>query len=253
MKSANSANVRKMRLDARLVETGAFQSRARAQEAIRAGLVRVGGARASKASLTVRPGDRVEVLGDVHDYVSRGGVKLAAGLDHFGISPAGAMCLDLGASTGGFTDVLLRRGAGRVYAIDVGAGQLAPAIAAAPRVFSLEKTHAKDISTSIIPDPIDLLVVDVSFISLKKALPPAMGLVRDGGRLVALVKPQFEVGKGGLGKGGIVRAGEARAAAEDVAEWLRGRDGWSVLGLTESPIAGGDGNREHLLGAFKTQ
>lgn len=244
----------RLRLDQALVERGLFPSRARAQGAIAAGLVMVGGRAATKASAPVDPQTELHVLGDAHDYVSRGGVKLAAALAAFSVDPAGLVCLDLGASTGGFTEVLLRAGAAKVYAVDVGHGQLHPRIAAEPRVVALERTHAKDLSPSIIPEAIDLIVCDVSFISLKKALPPALALAAPSAQLIALVKPQFEVGKAGLGKGGIVKDGETvgpRLAGE-IADWIARAYGMKPLGLIDSPIDGGDGNKEYLIGAIRT-
>jgi 23S rRNA (cytidine1920-2'-O)/16S rRNA (cytidine1409-2'-O)-methyltransferase len=244
----------RLRLDQALVERGLFPSRARAQGAIEAGLVTVGGRPVTKSSAPVDPQAELHVLGDTHDYVSRGGVKLAAALDAFSIDPAGLACLDLGASTGGFTEALLRAGAARVYAVDVGRGQLHPSLSAEPRVVSLEQTHAKELSRAIIPDAIDLIVCDVSFISLMKALPPALALAAPRAKVVALVKPQFEVGKSGLGKGGIVKNGEAVGPriAREIADWLARDYGFTPLGLVESPIDGGDGNKEFLIGAHRT-
>lgn len=242
----------RLRLDQALVERGFFPSRARAKGAIEAGLVKVGGLSATKASQAVDPQAELKVSGDVHDYVSRGGVKLAAALDAFGVDPAGLVCLDLGASTGGFTEVLLRRGAARVFAVDVGNGQLHPRIAADARVVNLERTHAKELSLSLIHEAVDVIACDVSFISLRKALPPAIALAAPVARLVALVKPQFEVGPDGVGKGGIVKDPSAgpRVAA-DIAEWLRAAHRFNPDGVIESPIEGGDGNREFLLGATR--
>ncbi len=241
------------RLDQALVDRGAFRSRARAQAAIKAGLVRINGAVATKPSEGVHPDTNISIDGDAHPFVSRGGTKLDAALRRFDIDPAGKTCLDLGASTGGFTDVLLRAGAAKVYAVDVGTGQLAPEIAGDPRVVNLEKTHAKDLADALISELIDVLVCDVSFISLKKALPPALELCGARARLAALVKPQFEVGRAALGKGGIVKQGYANSfgVASDMADWIGAQDGWSSLGYIESPITGGDGNREFLLGAIK--
>ncbi len=242
-----------MRLDAYLVEAGYFPSRARAQAALKAGRVKVNGAPAVKPAAIVRQSDKVDVEGDIHPFVSRGGVKLDAALRTFGVDPAGKICLDLGASTGGFTDVLLRAGAARVYAVDVGTGQLAPALAADPRVVNLEKTHAKDVSAALIPDPIDVLVCDVSFISLRKALPPVLALTGPKAQLLALVKPQFEVGRGEIGKGGIVKPGRRNSfgVAEDISAWIDALPGWRSLAFMESPIEGGDGNREFLLAAAR--
>jgi 23S rRNA (cytidine1920-2'-O)/16S rRNA (cytidine1409-2'-O)-methyltransferase len=191
------------------------------------------------------------VTGAVHGYVSRGGIKLAAALSAFGFDPAGKTCLDLGASTGGFCDVLLRAGAAKIYAVDVGRDQLHDKIRNDSRVINLEQTHAKDLSRALVPDPIDLVACDVSFISLKKALPYALALAGKAADIVALVKPQFEVGREGIGKGGLVKAGLAEPVAQDMSEWIAGQ-GWRVTGLIDSPILGGDGNKEFLLGATKT-
>ncbi|WP_411817267.1 TlyA family RNA methyltransferase [Hyphococcus sp. DH-69] len=240
-----------MRLDQYLTQNGFFESRARAQEAITAGLVLIGGNIATKAAQKVPDGAEVRIIGAVHDYVSRGGLKLEAALDAFDFNPHDKTCLDLGASTGGFCDVLLRRGATRVYAVDVGQGQLHPRIVADDRVINLEKTHAKDLNPAIIPDPIDLIVCDVSFISLKKALPFALALAGERAMLAALVKPQFEVGKAGLGKGGIVKPGLSEPVPDDITAWVNEQAGWSVVTTIDSPIAGGDGNKEFLLGATK--
>ncbi len=241
-----------MRLDAYLVEKGLFVSRARAQAAVKAGLVAIDGALVARPSARVPAGAVVDVKADVHDYVSRGGVKLAFALDRFGIDPMSRVCLDLGASTGGFTEVLLRRGAAKVYAVDVGTAQLHPSVAADSRVISLEQTHANTLSRALIPEPIDLLVCDVSFISLRKALGSVLALCAPGAELVALVKPQFELGPDRVGKGGVVKAdpktiGDMLAA---VGVWLAER-GWKSQGAIDSPIAGGDGNREYLIAATR--
>lgn len=241
---------RKERLDQLLVDRGLFPSRARAQGAIKAGLVRVEGAVVSKASTMAAHDASIEVAGDVHDYVSRGALKLEKALDDFGIDARGKTCLDLGASTGGFTEVLLRRGAAKVYAVDVGTGQLHRKIAGDPRVVSLEKTHAKDLSLALIPDAIDIIVCDVSFISLKKALPAAMALAAQDAQLIALIKPQFELGPEKIGKGGIVKVSgeELGQLTRAISAWLS-EQGWRPIGVIESPIAGGDGNKEFLIGA----
>ncbi|MFQ5563185.1 MAG: TlyA family RNA methyltransferase [Parvularculaceae bacterium] len=242
-----------MRLDLYLVENGFFESRARAQGAIKAGLVRVDGAVAPKPSQAVGEGAEISVEGDVHPFVSRGGVKLEAALRTMEIDPAGKICLDLGASTGGFTDVLLKRGAAKIYAVDVGTGQLHEKLRNDPRVIPLERTHAKDLSPALVPDPVEIIVCDVSFISLKKALPPALILAATGARLAALIKPQFEVGRSRIGKGGIVKPGYANSygVAEDIGAWIDDQPGWKTTGWTESPIEGGDGAREFLIGAIK--
>ena len=239
-----------MRLDHYLVQNGLVPSRTRAQQAIAAGLVRVNGNPASKPAQKIADSDDVQLTGVAHDFVSRGGVKLAAALERFAIDPQGKTCLDLGASTGGFSDVLLRAGAARVYAVDVGHGQLHESIAGDPRVINLEKTHAKDLSQALVPDAVDLIVCDVSFISLKKALPYALALAGENASLAVLIKPQFEVGREGIGKGGIVKDGLGEPAAQEIACWIE-TQGWRVIGLIESPIAGGDGNREFLLGATR--
>ncbi len=243
-----------MRLDQYLIDAGRFASRARAQAAIRAGLVRVAGAVAQKSSLKVAPGAVVVVDGDVHPYVSRGGVKLDAALRTMEIDPAGKICLDLGASTGGFSDVLLRRGAAKVYAVDVGTGQLEGRIARDPRVVNLEQTHAKDLSQALITEPVQIIVCDVSFISLKKALPPALALGAPGARLAALVKPQFEVGRSQIGKGGLVKPGieNSVGVAQSIGEWIAAQPDWRWTGYMKSPISGGGGNTEFLLGAIKS-
>ena len=243
-----------MRLDQYLMEQGFFQSRARAQAAIAAGLIRVDGVVAAKASQKISSSAEVSVAGDVHPFVSRGGLKLDAALRSMGVDPAGKVCLDLGASTGGFCDVLLNHGAAKIYAVDVGQGQLHPKIAHDPHVINLEKTHSKDLTVALIPDPIDVIVCDVSFISLKKALPPALALAAPNARLVALIKPQFEVGKSQIGKGGIVKPGDENSIVlcEDMEAWISGQPGWTSTGYRQSPIKGGDGNQEFLLGATKT-
>ncbi|MEM9234290.1 MAG: TlyA family RNA methyltransferase [Pseudomonadota bacterium] len=240
-----------MRLDAWLVETGAVRSRERAKEAIKAGNVRINGTLASKASTTISPTDEVTCEGETHAYVSRAALKLLKGLEYFKVDPAGKICLDLGASTGGFTQVLLEQGAIKIYAVDVGHGQLDEALCQSPQVINMERTHAKVLSRQLIADPIELLVCDVSFISLTKALPSAMSLCARGAKIVALVKPQFEVGPGHIGKGGLVsmpRQDQIEFIQRTIYPMLTGAD-WVVSGLTESPIKGGDGNTEYLLGA----
>lgn len=236
------------RIDLLLVERGLFESRAKAQAAIEAGLVSAAGSPVRRASALVDPG--TEILAEApHPYVSRGGMKLAHALDAFGIDPAGWTCLDVGASTGGFADVLLRRGAARVYAVDVGHGQLHPRIAADPRVVAFEGTDIRKLTAEMVPDPIRLATVDVSFISLKLVIPELMQHMSNDGQLVALVKPQFEVGRGGIGRGGIVRDESLRQAAVDAVAAAVVAAGFVVQGTVPSPVAGGDGNREFLLGA----
>jgi 23S rRNA (cytidine1920-2'-O)/16S rRNA (cytidine1409-2'-O)-methyltransferase len=183
-------------------------------------------------------------------FVSRGATKLSAALDHFGFAVAGVVALDIGASAGGFTEVLLARGAARVYAVDVGRGQLHPRLAADPRVVSLEGCDARRLDRTLVPAPVSAIVADVSFISLTKALPAPLSLAGPGAWLAALVKPQFEAGRAAVGKGGIVRDPVAQQRAVELVQgWLAAQPGWQVLGAIPSPIAGGSGNREFLLGA----
>jgi len=236
------------RLDQLLVDRGLAESRARAQALIMAGLVFSGERRLDKPGLALATDTPLDVRGRDHPWVSRGGVKLAAALDAFAIDPAGFVCLDVGASTGGFTDVLLTRGAARVYAVDVGAGQLAWKLRSDPRVVVLERVNARALAAAQVPEPIDLVVCDVSFISLTLALPAALALTNSDARLVALIKPQFEAGREQVGKGGIVRdEAVRRAVCEKIIAWLGTRPGWDVQGVIESPIAGADGNVEYLL------
>ncbi|MCW5695926.1 MAG: TlyA family RNA methyltransferase [Bauldia sp.] len=238
------------RLDQALVSRGLARSRAQARDAILRGHVTVDGAAAQRPAMMVEAAAAVAVDDPSAGYVSRAALKLIAGLDAFGYDPAGRVALDLGASTGGFTQVLLERGAARVFAVDVGHGQLAPALAGDARIVAMEGVNARDLTPAMIAAPVDAVTADLSFISLRLALPPALELARPGAFAVILVKPQFEVGRDGLGKGGIVRDPVlAERAATDVAGWVSGQPGWTVDGLIPSPIAGGDGNREFLLGA----
>src|SRR3546814_149630 len=243
----------KQRADQMLVEQGFAESRTRAQALILAGLVYVGDRRVAKAGETLAEDASLVVKGRDHPWVSRGGVKLAGGLDHFGWDVTGAVALDVGASTGGFTDVLLTRGAKRVYAVDVGHGQLAWKLRGDPRVIVLERTNARHLSAELVPEPIDIAVCDASFISLAKVLDIPLGLDRKSTRLLALVKPQFEAGPDEVGKGGVVRDPAVhRRVCEQVAQWLEQRGGWIVDGLVESPIKGPEGNIEFLIGATKS-
>lgn len=235
------------RADRLLVERGLFDSRAKAQAAIAAGLVTADDLPVRKASDEI-PLDAALRAEAAHPWVSRGGVKLAAALDRFGFDPAGQVCLDVGASTGGFTQVLLARGARRVYAVDVGRGQLHASLREVPGVVVLEQTDIRNLDPGRLPDAPDFLVVDVSFISLKLVLPPAIALLRTPAHLIALIKPQFEAGRRHLKKG-IVRDPEVHAAVcEDLVGFVAAL-GWTVAGVIPSPITGGDGNREFLLGA----
>jgi len=240
----------KRRLDQLLVERGLAESRARAQAVIMAGLVTVAGRRADKAGALVAGDAAVEVKGKAHPYVSRGGLKLAAALDRFAIDPAGLACLDVGASTGGFTDVLLRRGALKVYAVDVGHGQLAWSLRNDPRVVVLERVNARHLTLDQVPEAPLLVVCDASFIGLETVLPAALALAAPGAVLIALIKPQFEVGPGNVGKGGIVRDPALhRQVCDRISAWLGAQAGWSVIGAVPSPIEGADGNREFLIAA----
>jgi len=242
----------KKRADQLLVEQGLAPSRTRAQALLMAGKVYAGSLRIDKPSQMLDEAASITVKGQDHPYVSRGGVKLAAGLDHFAISPEGLVCLDVGASTGGFTDVLLQRGAAIVYAVDVGTNQLDYRLRQDARVRVLEQTNARNLTPALIPQPIGLIVCDASFIGLQTLLPAALALAEPGGRLVALIKPQFEVGKGLVGKGGIVRdAGLQHAVCAAVKAWLESSMGWQVLGLMPSPITGAKGNQEFLIAAKK--
>ena len=241
----------KQRLDTVLVDRGLVESRAKAQALILAGKVFAGGKRLDKPGHAVSIEEPLEVRGAEHPWVSRGGVKLAHALDRFGIDPAGSIVLDIGASTGGFTDVALARGAAKVYAVDVGRGQLAWKLRTDPRVVVLEKTNARRLTAREVPEPPDLVVCDASFIGLEILLPAPLALARPRAVLVALIKPQFEVGRGRVGKHGVVRDPELhREVCERIATWLP-RQGWTVLGLEPSPIFGPEGNKEFLIAARK--
>lgn len=237
------------RADVFLVEHGYAHTRAEAQEAIEAGKVFDGGRRIIKPSQHLNETSRIKYE-RAHPFVSRAALKLAGALKYFDLSPRGLVCLDLGASTGGFSEVLLMHGAKRIFAIDVGHGQLDPKIMNDPRVVSIERTNARDLKP--LSDPPQAIAADLSFISLKLALPPALVMAAPGAWLIALVKPQFEAGKENIGKGGIVRdATVHEAVLADIAAWLPSNTGWSVTGTMESPVKGGDGNREFLLAARK--
>lgn len=241
----------KIRADQLLVERGLAESRSRAQALIMAGLVFMGERKLAKSGEMLSPDAALDVRGKDHPWVSRGGLKLDHGLTHFGLDVTGAVAMDVGSSTGGFTDVLLTRGAQKVYAVDVGTNQLAWKLRQDPRVVVLEQLNARALTTAHIPEPVDIIVCDASFISLAKVLDVPLGFARDGAHLVALVKPQFEAGRAEVGKGGVVRdpVVHERVCAE-AAGWVQGK-GWRVLGVTPSPITGPEGNVEFLLGAVK--
>jgi 23S rRNA (cytidine1920-2'-O)/16S rRNA (cytidine1409-2'-O)-methyltransferase len=243
----------RLRVDQLMVERGLAESRARAQALILAGRVFSGERRLDKPGQAVAGDVELCVRTPGPAYVSRGGTKLAHGLDYFGIDPAGSVALDVGASTGGFTDVLLRRNAARVYAVDVGHGQLDWRLRNDPRVAVHERTNARHLTREHVPEPVGLVVCDVSFISLELALPAALALAGRDARLVALIKPQFEVGKGQVGKGGVVRDPALHeTVCARIARWLSEHD-WEVLGITASPITGPKGNREFLIAARRSE
>lgn len=236
-----------LRLDSALVQRGLARSRAEAQALVAAGQVFVAGQAAAKPSLLVPSVSLIEVAGARCPFVSRAGLKLEAALETFGLSVADSVALDIGASTGGFSDCLLQRGAARVDAVDVGHGQLAPALASEPRLFYREGVNARTLSPADFPAPFDIIVADLSFISLSLILPILPPLLRAQGNVICLVKPQFEVGAGKLGKGGIVRDPQAhREALARVREAAR-QAGFAERGCRDSPILGGEGNREFLL------
>ncbi len=239
----------KRRADQELVERGLAESRTRAQALILAGVVFSGEARIAKAGDLVRADQPIEVRGQDHPWVSRGGVKLAHGLAYFGLSPAGRVCLDVGASTGGFTDVLLHGGAAKVYAVDVGHGQLAWKLRNDPRVVVMERVNARHLDSAKLPEAPGVIVCDASFIGLRTVMPAPLSLAASEAWAVALIKPQFEVGPA-VAKGGVVRdaAVHGRVCAE-IADWWAGLPGWTVLGVEPSPILGPEGNREFLIAA----
>ncbi len=243
-----------MRLDQYLVKHGGFESRNRAQDAIKTGRVKVDGARVIKAGFKVMEGAEVTAKAS-HPYVSRGGLKLTAALKTFDVNPAGKVCIDIGASTGGFTDVLLKGGASHVYAVDVGHGQLHASLQAHSAVTMMEQTDARSLREVDFLRRPDMIVCDASFISLSKLLGPSLAIPKTGGQLITLVKPQFEVGPNGVGKGGIVMSEiDALQALSDVSAWVS-TQGWHVEATTDSPIKGGSrgghGNKEFLLYAVK--
>ena len=241
------------RADQLLVERGLAESRARAQALILSGVVFAGERRVEKSGETLAPATPLEVRGSSLRWVSRGGLKLEHGMRHFGLSAAGRVCLDLGASTGGFTDVLLAGGAARVYAVDVGHGQLAWKLRTDPRVAVHERTNARYLTAEIVPDPIEALVCDASFIGLSTLLPAPLALCAPSAWAIALIKPQFEAGRDAVGKRGVVRDPAVhRMTCDRVAAWWAARRDWRVLGVADSPITGPEGNREFLIAAERT-
>ncbi len=243
----------RQRVDQLLVSRGLADSRSRAQALIMAGAVFSGERKIAKAGDMVAEEAPLEVRGKDHPWVSRGGIKLDHGLEHFGFDVTGAVALDVGSSTGGFTDVLLSRGAAKVYAVDVGTNQLAWKLRQDPRVNVHEQTNARNLTNGIIPEPIDVIVCDASFIGMAKVLEAPLKLARAGAMLIALVKPQFEAGRLEVGKGGVVRDAQVHRRVCDEAAARVETQGWRVLGVAESPITGPEGNKEFLLGAVKEQ
>jgi 23S rRNA (cytidine1920-2'-O)/16S rRNA (cytidine1409-2'-O)-methyltransferase len=243
----------KRRADQLLVDRGLVESRARAQALILAGRVYFGYRRILKAGEQLAGDAVIEVRGRDHPWVSRGGVKLVHALDHFAIDATGRVALDIGASTGGFTDVLLTRGAERVYAVDVGHGLLAWKLRRDPRVVLRERTNARYLSRAEIPEPVDIITCDASFIGLATILPAPLSLAAQDAVMIALVKPQFEAGREFIGSGGIVRDRSVHTAVcERIAAWVTAQPGWVLVGTAESPIRGADGNREFLLCARRS-
>ncbi len=242
----------KLRVDQLLVERGLVESRTRAQALILAGLVFSGEARVAKAGDLLADDAPLALRGQDHPWVSRGGLKLAHALAHFGLSPAGRHCLDVGASTGGFTDVLLAGGAAHVHAVDVGHGQLAWKLRQDPRVSVHERVNARTLDRSVVAGPIAALVCDASFIGLRTVLPAGLGMCEPGAWAVALIKPQFEAGRGAVGSKGVVRDAAVHAeVCATIEAWWSGLDGWRVLGIEPSPITGPEGNREFLIAAAR--
>jgi 23S rRNA (cytidine1920-2'-O)/16S rRNA (cytidine1409-2'-O)-methyltransferase len=233
-----------VRLDQLLVERGLFSSREQARRAVMAGTVEVEGRRVDKPGTAVATDARLAVLAPKEPFVSRAGRKLAHALDHFGVDPAGRVCLDVGASTGGFTDCLLQRGASRVYAVDVGYGQLDMRLRNDPRVVVMERINARHLAPDALPEPCGLITIDVSFISLLKVVPALLPHLATGGLLLPMIKPQFEAGRGAVGKGGILRDDEVRTRAVSACATGIAALGLTALGVFDSPVAGTGGNRE---------
>jgi 23S rRNA (cytidine1920-2'-O)/16S rRNA (cytidine1409-2'-O)-methyltransferase len=251
MSEQKKKKANKARLDRLLFERGLAESREKAQAMIFAGLVLVNGQKRDKAGTLVQEDADIRILGEALPFVSRGGLKLEAALNEFRVAVEGKIALDVGASTGGFTDCLLQHGVHKVYAVDVGYGQMAWKLRQDPRVVVIERTNIRAMVPSIIPEPADLAVVDVSFISLEKAIPPILKFLKPDSEIIALIKPQFEVGKDQVGKGGIVRNDVARnAAVNRITEFAR-ELGFEVKGVIPSPITGQDGNVEFLMHAVK--
>ena len=237
----------KLRADQLLVDRGLAESRARAQALILAGLVFLGDRKVDKAGQQVPDDAALEVRGRDHPWVSRGGIKLAHAIDHFALDVTGMVAIDVGSSTGGFTDVLLTKGAARVYAVDSGTNQLAWKLRSDPRVIVHEQTSARILTADHVPEPVDIIVCDASFISLAKVLERPIGFARPGAHLLALIKPQFEAGREEVGKGGVVRDPAIHSrVCDEVSQWVTAQ-GWQVEGIVPSPITGPQGNVEFLI------
>lgn len=247
MSDKNSKRTEKIRVDRLLVDRGLVESRERGHALILAGQILVNGQKQDKAGALVPEDAEIRILGEVLPYVSRGGLKLAAALQEFGLSADGKIALDVGASTGGFTDCLLQHGAKKVYAVDVGYGQMAWKIRQDPRVTTIERVNIRAIEPALVPEPVAIAVIDVSFISLEKVIPSILQFLLPGAKLVALIKPQFEVGREQVGKGGIVRDEAARRAAVERVTLFVHEQGFDVKGVIPSPITGQDGNVEFLI------
>lgn len=242
----------KIRVDVALVDRGLVETRSKAQALIMAGVVYSGETKITKAGHQIKEDTALDVRGKDHPWVSRGGLKLEKGLREFSVSMKDAIVIDVGSSTGGFTDVALANGAAKVFAVDVGRGQLAWKLRNDDRVVVLEKTNARYLTDDHITNPIDLVVCDASFISLKTVLPAALSFVKPGGALIALIKPQFEVGRDNVGKGGVVRDPDLHTAVcEDIRDWLNNLPEWRSTGVTQSPIKGPEGNVEFLIHGIK--
>jgi 23S rRNA (cytidine1920-2'-O)/16S rRNA (cytidine1409-2'-O)-methyltransferase len=243
----NTRKVSKVRVDRLILDRGFVESREKGQAIILAGNVLVNGQKVEKAGALVPEDADIRILGEPMPYVSRGGLKLEAALREFKITVTGRTAIDVGASTGGFTDCLLQHGCRNVYAVDVGYGQLAWKLRQDPRVISIERTNIREINPALIPELLDIAVIDASFISLEKVIPPVLPFLARDSEIIALIKPQFEVGKGQVGKGGIVRDETARkAVVERIVEFVR-EQGLEIKGVMPSPITGQDGNIEYLL------
>jgi 23S rRNA (cytidine1920-2'-O)/16S rRNA (cytidine1409-2'-O)-methyltransferase len=252
LKRGQCVKTPKQRLDDLLVERGLAESQAKAQALVMAGLVYTGEQKLTSSGAKISVEVPLTVRGQEHPWVSRGGLKLAHGLAHFGFQAKDRVCIDLGSSTGGFSDVLLNKGAAKVYAVDVGYGQLAHKLRIDPRVVVLERTNARLLDRTTIADDISAVVCDASFIGLRTILPPAMTLTRQDAWLIALIKPQFEVGKDEVGEGGVVRDPALhQAVCETIKTWMNEQPGWRVVDITTSPITGPAGNVEFLIGAVK--